>query len=68
MLVLVRAAQGGVLQPTVLLMVAAVEMRPPELSAPKVVAASRDAFPDVWTELRPELDSMEPPCRYQGLS
>lgn len=51
-----------------LLMVAPVEMRPPELSAPSVVAASRDAFPDICTEARPELDSMEPPCRYQGLS
>ena len=65
---LVRVAQGGVLRPTVLLMGAPVEMRPPELSAPSVVAASREAFHDIRTELRPELDSMEPPRRYQGWS
>ena len=70
---LVRAAQGAVqrdeaLRPTVLLMGAPVEMRPPELSAPSVVAASREAFPNVCAELRPELDSMEPPRRYQGWS
>ena len=58
----------GVLRPTVLLMGAPVEMRPPELSAPSVVAASREAFPDICTALRPELDSMEPPRRYQGWS
>ena len=33
--------------PTVLLMGAPVEMRPPELSAPSVLAASREAFPNV---------------------